>query len=160
MLFRSDARIDQMVQQGKITSDQADKLKTALKDFQEKQHKERQQFLKSLPDKTGISEETLRDVLVQPRFRRGPAPQARMQQLVKDGSITQNEATALETYFKNHHPQRDGHKRGERPDFQKIQEEISNETGISTDRLQEIGKLMHPRGPQGEPPQCDKPLQK
>ena len=49
-----------MVKEGKITQEQADKLKKAIADFQEKQAKERQKFMKGLPGKTGISESTLR----------------------------------------------------------------------------------------------------
>lgn len=49
-----NARIDRMVQQGKITSEQADKLKKAIADFREKEAKGHQKFMKSLPDKTGI----------------------------------------------------------------------------------------------------------
>lgn len=143
-----NARIDRMVQQGKITSEQADKLKKAIADFREKEAKDHQKFMKSLPDKTGISEATLREIMAPPRMLRGSGPQ----QLVKDGSITQSEATALEQSFRKHHPGQGQPSKaladGQRPDRQKLEQELSQETGISTTRLQEIMQLMHQQGPQ------------
>lgn len=153
-----NARIDRMVQQGKITSEQADKLKKAIADFREKEAKDHQKFMKSLPDKTGISEETLREIMAPLRLRRGFGPQARLQQLVKDGSITQSEATALEQSFQKHHPRQGQPPQapadGQRQDRQKLEQELSQETGISTTRLQEIMQLMHQQGPRDEAPQA------
>ena len=147
-----NARIDRMVQQGKITSEQADKLKKEIADFREKEAKDHQKFMKSLPDKTGISEATLREIMAPPRMLRGSGPQQRLQQLVKDGSITQSEATALEQSFRKHHPRQGQPPKapadGQRPDRQKLEQELSQETGISTQRLQEIMQLMHQQGPQ------------
>jgi polyhydroxyalkanoate synthesis regulator phasin len=147
-----NARIDRMVQQGKITSEQADKLKKAIADFREKEAKDHQKFMKSLPDKTGISEATLREIMAPPRMLRGSGPQQRLQQLVKDGSITQSEATALEQSFRKHHPRQGQLPKApadrQRPDRQKLEQELSQETGISTQRLQEIMQLMHQQGPQ------------
>lgn len=153
-----NARIDRMVQQGKITSEQANKLKKAIADFREKEAKDHQKFMKSLPNKTGISEETLREIMAPPRLRRGFGPQARLQQLVKDGSITQSEATALEQRFQKHHSRQGQPPKapadGQRPDRQKLEQELSQETGISTTRLQEIMQLMHQQGPRDEAPQA------
>ena len=153
-----NARIDRMVQQGKITSEQANKLKKAIADFREKEAKDHQKFMKSLPNKTGISEETLREIMAPPRLRRGFGPQARLQQLVKDGSITQSEATALEQSFQKHHSRQGQPPKapadGQRPDRQKLEQELSQETGISTTRLQEIMQLMHQQGPRDEAPQA------
>lgn len=153
-----NARIDRMVQQGKITSEQADKLKKAIADFREKEAKDHQKFMKSLPDKTGISEEMLREIMAPPRLRRGFGPQARLQQLVKDGSITQSEATALEQSFQKHHSRQGQPPKapadGQRLDRQKLEQELSQETGISTTRLQEIMQLMHQQGPRDEAPQA------
>lgn len=153
-----NARIDRMVQQGKITSEQANKLKKAIADFREKEAKDHQRFMKSLPNKTGISEETLREIMAPPRLRRGFGPQARLQQLVKDGSITQGEATALEQSFQKHHSRQGQPLKapadGQRPDRQKLEQELSQETGISTTRLQEIMQLMHQQGPRDEAPQA------
>lgn len=147
-----NARIDRMVEQGKITSEQANKLKKAIADFREKEAKDHQKFMKSLPDKTGISEATLREIMAPPRMLRGFGPQQRLQQLVKDGSITQSEATALEQSFQKHHPRQGQPPKapadGQRPDRQKLEQELSQETGISTIRLQEIMQLMHQQGPQ------------
>lgn len=78
--FQPDFRIKKLVKEGKITQEQADKLKKAFADFQEKQAKERQKFMKSLPGKTGISESTLRELMAPPRFRHGPGPQLQPQQ--------------------------------------------------------------------------------
>jgi len=153
-----NARIDRMVQQGKITSEQANKLKKAIADFREKEAKDHQKFMKSLPNKTGISEETLREIMAPPRLRRGFGPQARLQQLVKDGSITQSEATALEQSFQKHHSRQGQPPKapadGQRPDRQKLEQELSQETGISTTRLQEIMQLMHQQGPRDEAPKA------
>ena len=153
-----NARIDRMVQQGKITSEQANKLKKAIADFREKEAKDHQKFMKSLPNKTGISEETLREIMAPPRLRRGFGPQARLQQLVKDGSITQSEATALEQSFQKHHSRQGQPPKapadGQKPDRQKLEQELSQETGISTTRLQEIMQLMHQQGPRDEAPQA------
>lgn len=153
-----NACIDRMVQQGKITSEQANKLKKAIADFREKEAKDHQKFMKSLPNKTGISEETLREIMAPPRLRRGFGPQARLQQLVKDGSITQSEATALEQRFQKHHSRQGQPPKapadGQRPDRQKLEQELSQETGISTTRLQEIMQLMHQQGPRDEAPQA------
>lgn len=153
-----NARIDRMVQQGKITSEQANKLKKAITDFREKEAKDHQKFMKSLPNKTGISEETLREIMAPPRLRRGFGPQARLQQLVKDGSITQSEATALEQSFQKHHSRQGQPPKapadGQRPDRQKLEQELSQETGISTTRLQEIMQLMHQQCPRDEAPQA------
>lgn len=151
--FRPDFRINQMVKEGKITQEQADKLKKALADFQEKQAKGRQKFMKSLPSKTGISEATLRELMAPPRFRHGPGPQLRLQQLVKDGSVTEQEAAALEKSFQNHRAQAGQRPaEGQRPDPQQLAQKLSEETGISTSRLQEIMRLMHQQRPQGEAP--------
>ena len=153
-----NARIDRMVQQGKITSEQANKLKKAIADFREKEAKDHQKFMKSLPNKTGISEETLREIMAPPRLRREFGPQARLQQLVKDGSITQSEATALEQSFQKHHSRQGQPPKapadGQKPDRQKLEQELSQETGISTTRLQEIMQLMHQQGPRDEAPQA------
>ena len=153
-----NARIDRMVQQGKITSEQANKLKKAIADFREKEAKDHQKFMKSLPNKTGISEETLREIMAPPRLRRGFGPQARLQQLVKDGSITQSEATALDQSFQKHYSRQGQPPKapadGQRPDRQKLEQELSQETGISTTRLQEIMQLMHQQGPRDEAPQA------
>ena len=153
-----NARIDRMVQQGKITSEQANKLKKAIADFREKEAKDHQKFMKSLPNKTGISEETLREIMAPPRLRRGFGPQARLQQLVKDGSITQSLATALEQSIQKHHSRQGQPPKapadGLKPDRQKLEQELSQETGISTTRLQEIMQLMHQQGPRDEAPQA------
>lgn len=85
--FQPDFRINKMVKEGKITQEQADKLKKAIADFQEKQAKERKKFMKGLPGKTGISKSTLRELMVPRRFRHGPGP--RLQQGQQG---TQNEA--------------------------------------------------------------------
>lgn len=154
--FGPELRIKQMVQQGKITSEQAEKLKKAIADFHEKQEKDHQKFIKSLPSKTGISETTLQELMAPPRIHRGKGqgPQQRLQQLVKDGSVTEKEAAALEQAFKNHQPQAGQlSMQGQRPDRQQMEKQLSEETGISTSRLQEIMKLLHPQRPQGDAPQ-------
>lgn len=71
--FNPDQRINQYVSDGTITQDQADKLKKALKEEHEKQQKEHETFMKNLPKKTGISEDTLKKIMPQrPQPRRAP----------------------------------------------------------------------------------------
>lgn len=60
-------RVQQMVRDGRITSDQAFKLNDEMKRFQRRQHKERQKFIESLPDRTGIDQDTLKEIFMPPR---------------------------------------------------------------------------------------------
>ncbi len=60
-------RIQQMVRDGKLTSDQALKLNKEMQRFQKKQRKERRQFMESLPDKTGIDQDTLKEIFTPPQ---------------------------------------------------------------------------------------------
>lgn len=60
-------RVQQMVRDGRITSDQAFKLNEEIKRFQHKQHKERRKFITSLPDKTGIDRDTLKEIFAPPQ---------------------------------------------------------------------------------------------
>ncbi|MBS5581280.1 MAG: hypothetical protein KHX20_01640 [Megasphaera sp.] len=140
-----DHNIDTLVQEGKITQDQATKLKKACQDFQKKEQKDHQAFEKSLPSKTGIDESTLKEIFKRPQ-RRGNHrnPQAQLNSLVAQGKVTQEEATTLDTYFKSHRPDKESTEtRAERPDTDSMISQMSEETGISKDRLQEIGTLMH-----------------
>lgn len=60
-------RVQQLVKDGKITSDQAMKLNEEMQRFQRKQQKERKKFMKSLPDKTGIDKDTLKEIFTSPQ---------------------------------------------------------------------------------------------
>lgn len=60
-------RVQQMVRDGRITSDQAFKLNEEMKRFQHKQRKEQRKFITSLPDKTGIDEDTLKEIFAPPQ---------------------------------------------------------------------------------------------
>lgn len=60
-------RVQQMVRDGRITSDQAFKLNEEMKRFQRRQHKERRKFIESLPDRTGIDQDTLKEIFMPPR---------------------------------------------------------------------------------------------
>lgn len=70
--FAFSHRIQQMVRDGKITDDQATKLMDAMKKFHKRQMREHREFMDSLPDKTGISEDTLKEIFVRPQ--RPPMP--------------------------------------------------------------------------------------
>jgi polyhydroxyalkanoate synthesis regulator phasin len=158
-------RIQQYVTNGKITSEQADKLKKALQEQHQKEQKDREKFMKNLPAQTGVSEATLKEIM-KPQagphrnFKHGGNPGQQMKQLVQNGKVTQDEATALETYFKNHHPQnvsgspetaQSTHQRQHKTPDEMCQE-IATSTGISQSRVKAIMELMRPQGapPQGE----------
>lgn len=143
-----DHKIDRFVQEGKLTQEQATKLKKECQDFQKKEQRNHQTFEKNLPSKTGIDENTLKELFKRPkRWGYHKNPQEKMNSLVAQGKITQEEATALEQYFKNHKPHtEDLQKRGERPDRDSMMTDMAKETGITKDRLQEIGDLMHDGG--------------
>lgn len=70
--FAFSHRIQAMVRDGKITQEQAFKLNDAVKRFEKKQGKERRKFMKNLPEQTGISEDTLKELFAPPKKR--PAP--------------------------------------------------------------------------------------
>lgn len=59
-------RLQAMVADGKITKDQAFKLQHELDKFHQKQQKDREHFMEKLPDKTGISESTLKEIMTPP----------------------------------------------------------------------------------------------
>lgn len=140
-----DHKIDRFVQEGKLTQEQATKLKKECQDFQKKEQRNHQTFEKNLPSKTGIDENTLKELFKRPkRWSYHKNPQEKMNSLVAQGKITQEEATALERFFKNHRPTKeDFQKRAERPDREGMLSLMAEETGISKERLQEIGTLMH-----------------
>ena len=93
----------------------------------------------------------LREIMAPPRMLRGSAPQQRLKQLVKAGTSKQRNATAREQSYITHNPGQGqpskAPARGQKPDRQKLEQELSQETGISTQRLQEIMQLMHQQGP-------------
>lgn len=60
-------RVQQMVRDGKLTSDQALKLNKEMQRFQKKQRKERRQFMESLSDRTGIDQDTLKEIFAPPQ---------------------------------------------------------------------------------------------
>jgi polyhydroxyalkanoate synthesis regulator phasin len=155
-------RIQQYVNDGKITNEQADKLQAALKDQHNTEQKNHEKFMKNLPGKTGISENTLKDILTfqgGPRHHQGQRGQ-QMQQLVQNGKITQAEATSLQTYFKNHHPKgpaqgqekMSGEQQRKSPD--EMCQDVANGTGISQSRVKEIMELMRPQGQPPKDGQC------
>jgi polyhydroxyalkanoate synthesis regulator phasin len=147
-------RLAQMVKDGKITQDQADKLSSSMKAFREKQKQERKDWMEQLPNETGISQDTLKTIF-RPQHKHMMDPQQmkqRMDQLVKDGKVTQDEATALENFHKTHKP--DGKKDGEKLTHEQRLQQVSEATGISTDRLQEIGHMMMPPMRDGQGPKA------
>ena len=157
--FNMENHIQQYVTSGKITSEQAAKLQKALQEQHQKNKTDHEKFMKELPDKTGISEDTLKEIMKRPDFKgkRMGNPGQRMQQFVKDGKVTQAEATALETYFKNNHPQKPeaGATKQQRKSPDEMCQEIATGTGLSQSRVKEIMELMRPQGapPQGQPSQ-------
>lgn len=143
-------RIATMVKNGKITQDQADKLEVSMKAFHEKQGQEMKAWRDNLPNETGISQDTLKEIFKRPHHQRMSPEQMkqRMAQLVQDGKVTQTEMDALQTYFQNHKPDKSQAQKGEKKDPKQMMQNISSETGISTDRLQEImHMMMPPKGP-------------
>lgn len=155
MRFDMDNRIHQYVTNGKITSEQADKLEKAMQEQFQKQQKNREDFIKNLPGKTGISESTLNEIMrpgagMHRNFRHRGNPDQRLQQLVQNGKVTQDEATALETYFKNHHPRRGfGNSKAMHSTQQQHHQfytemchDIATDSGISQSRVEEIMQLM------------------
>lgn len=58
--------MDKMIQEGKITTEQANTLEIVMQNFHQKQKAERQMFMSQLPDKTGISHNTLRELFYHP----------------------------------------------------------------------------------------------
>lgn len=133
-------RINQMVQDGKITSEQGTKLKNAMDEFRHKQENERKEFMKSLPDKTGISQDQLKEIFRGPNQHNMKGPQERLANLVKDGNVTQAEADAMNKFFTSH-------KVGS-SDAPKSHEDavkmMAEETGITSDRIEQIMNLMRP----------------
>lgn len=75
MKVRFSHRLQAMVADGKITKDQAFKLQNELDRFHERQQKDRQRFMDKLPEKTGISEDTLQELFAPPQ--RAPRDGAR-----------------------------------------------------------------------------------
>jgi polyhydroxyalkanoate synthesis regulator phasin len=138
-------KLTKMVNAGTITQDQADKLKAAMKEHKDQVKADHDAWMKSLPDKTGISEQTLKQIFAHPKRHMDPQKmQKRMTKLVQDGKITQTEADSIQNFFKNHKPDQNKQK-GERPDPQQMLQTMSSETGISSDRLQEIQHMMMPQ---------------
>lgn len=67
---RFSHRLQDMVGSGKITKDQALKLQRELERFHERQQRNRERFIQNLPEKTGIAEDTLKELFQPPR--KGP----------------------------------------------------------------------------------------
>lgn len=68
-------RLQAMVADGRVSRDQALKLQNLLSRHQKKQQenaREQRRFMESLPDKTGISEDTLRELFAPPQYPDGP----------------------------------------------------------------------------------------
>lgn len=68
-------RLQAMVADGRVTRDQALKLQNLLRRQQKRQQenaREQRRFMESLPDKTGISADTLRELLMPPQRPDGP----------------------------------------------------------------------------------------
>lgn len=63
-------RLQDMVRDGKISEQQALKLNKAVKKFHAKQAQDRKRFMKSLPERTGISQDTLKELFAPPRGHR------------------------------------------------------------------------------------------
>lgn len=131
-------RVNQAVKDGKITSEQATKLKNAMDEFKQKQKAERKEFMKSLPDKTGISQATLKEIFKKPN--KFVNRQNRLATLVQNGQVTQQEADSLNKFFASHKP---GSANAPKSHEEAMQQ-MTSETGISADRIKQIMKLMRP----------------
>lgn len=60
-------RLQAMVADGKITKDQALRLQKLMAKEEDRQQRSHRRFVESLPEKTGISEDTLRELFAPPR---------------------------------------------------------------------------------------------
>lgn len=60
-------RLQAMVADGKITKDQALKLQRLMDKEQDRQRRDHRRFVESLPEKTGISEDTLKELFAPPQ---------------------------------------------------------------------------------------------
>lgn len=115
-----------------------------------------EQNLDSLANETSISSETLKDVFRRPGpprndMQRPPHMKDMMQQLVNEQKVTNDEANAITEYMESVH-KKDGKMQGDKPDGHKNKNrneaknfnederlaEMSEGTGISTERLKEI----------------------
>lgn len=80
--FDFSHRVQAMVRDGKITQDQAFKLYDEMERFERKGQRDHRRFMHKLPERTGISEDTLKELFAPPqrgqKFRDGkkhrPAP--------------------------------------------------------------------------------------
>lgn len=138
-------RITARVTEGKITQEQADKLENIIQEHTNQLIKEREVWIQHLPDKTGISEQTIKEIFARPDYDKVSQPmQTRIAELVQEGQITQAEADSMHHFFVNHKP---GWNRqsGERPDSQNMLQKMAEETGISAERLKEIHFMVMPQ---------------
>jgi len=130
--------INQLVQQGTLTQDQANALETSLRDFHQHQKEEqmaaRKEFMAQLPNQTGISKETLRQVF--------PAPPMRMKQhidtMVQEGKITRDQGAKLESAMQDFHQK-------EHAKWKSFMNQLPDKTGISKETLKEL--FHHPAPP-------------
>lgn len=65
--FDFSHRVQDMVREGKITQDQAFKLYDEMDRFERRGHRDHKRFMRSLPDKTGISDATLKELFAPPK---------------------------------------------------------------------------------------------
>ena len=138
-------RITAMVTEGKITQEQADKLENVIQEHTNQLIKEREVWIQHLPDKTGISEQIIKEIFARPDYHRTPLQvQNRMAALVQEGQITQTEADSIQNFFVNHKPDW-SRQNGERPDMRNMWQQMAEETGISAERLKEIHFMVMPQ---------------
>ncbi|MCI1821265.1 MAG: hypothetical protein LKI76_08920 [Megasphaera sp.] len=138
-------RIATMVTEEKITQDQADKLENIIQEHTNQLIKKRDVWIQHLPDETGISEQTIKEIFSRPDYYSvSQQIQDRMTGLVQEGQITQAEADSMQHFFMNH---RSGWNRqnGEHPDLRNMLQQTAEETGISAERLKEIYFMMMPQ---------------
>lgn len=65
--FDFSHRVQAMVRDGKITQDQAFKLYDEMKRFERKGQRDHRRFMHKLPERTGISEDTLKELFAPPK---------------------------------------------------------------------------------------------
>lgn len=65
--FGFSHRVQAMVRDGKITAEQAMKLNRELDKYERRQAKAHKKFVRELPEKTGISEDTLKELFAPPK---------------------------------------------------------------------------------------------
>ncbi|WP_427112085.1 hypothetical protein [Megasphaera sueciensis] len=129
-------RMAAMIQEGKITQDQADSLHAAMQEFHQQMKADHQKFMAQLPDKTGIDAAVLKEILPPMHGHHHPGHMKQhMDQLVQQGTLTQDQANTLETSLRDFHQSQKEEQMTARKEFMA---QLPDKTGISKETLQKV----------------------